>query len=192
MSLSKYTFTNETPNYSARMNEIISDPCTKILCKVLMKEITPANLVKKVKNYIAQNKKPAITQRNQQLIYNSTDYSEFDITLLYFLFRNISSIPPHTMQWGNNPDQSDRSVSANIERIRLKRNYHTHTTSISHIEFKQESKQISQIVKELENYLGSSTDLQDNVRSLSCPMQEQNAIDSPRDEVYNQKGKAIL
>lgn len=165
MSLSKYNSPEETINY-ARLAVIILGPCTDVLRNVLIKEKTPADLIKQINNYIAEKKKPQINQPTQKLIYSHRgNYSEFDIPLLYFLFRNISSIPPHANKWGNNPKQSDRSVSANIERIRLIRNNYVHVNhpSISKKDFEQEWKNIVQIVRELEQFLGSSTDLQDKV-----------------------------
>lgn len=165
MSLSKYNSPEETINY-ARLAVIILGPCTDVLRNVLIKEKTPADLIKQINNYIAEKKKPQINQPTQKLIYGHRgNYSEFDIPLLYFLFRNISSIPPHASKWGNNPKQSDRSVSANIERIRLIRNNYVHVNhpSISKKDFEQEWKNIVQIVRELEQFLGSSTDLQDKV-----------------------------
>lgn len=171
MSLSKCNSTKETLNY-ARVAVIILGPCTDVLRNVLMKEITPPDLIKQINNYIAEKKKPQINQLTQKLIYGHRgNYSEFDIPLLYFLFRNISSIPPHAKQWGNNPSQFDRSVSANIERIRLIRNDYVHVNhpSISKSDFEQEWKNIFQIVKDLEQFLGSSTDLQDKVKVMrSC------------------------
>lgn len=171
MSLSKCNCTKETINY-ARVAVIILGPCTDVLRNVLMKEITPPDLIKQINNYIAEKKKPQINQLTQKLIYGHRgNYSEFDIPLLYFLFRNISSIPPHAKQWGNNPSQFDRSVSANIERIRLIRNDYVHVNhpSISKSDFEQEWKNIFQIVKDLEQFLGSSTDLQDKVKVMrSC------------------------
>lgn len=168
MSLSKYNPTKETNNYD-RIAKIISGPCTDVLRNVLMNEITPTNLIKQIKNYIAKKKKPQINQRTQKLIYgNRGNYFEFDIPLLYFLLRNISSIPPHAKQWGNNPSQVDRSVSANIERIRLIRNDYVHRNhpSLLQSDFEQEWKNIFQIIQELEQSLGFSTDLQDNMKVL--------------------------
>lgn len=173
MSQSKYNSTKETINY-ARVAVIILGPSTDVLRNVLMNEIAPADLIKKINNYIAEKKKPQINQLAQKLIYGHRgNYSEFDIPLLYFLFRNISSIPPHAKQWGNNPSQIDRSVSANIERIRLIRNDYVHVNhpSISKSDFEKEWKNIFQIVRELEQFLGSSTDLQDKVIDMrSCFM----------------------
>lgn len=186
MSLSKYESTQETTNF-ARVARIILGPCTDVLRAVLAKEITPLNLIKAFNACIAQNKKLPLSQEQEQLIYGG-NYLEFDITLLYVLFRNVSSIPPHATQWGNNPNLSDRSVSANIERIRIKRNHYLHIKhpSISKSDFEQEWKQMFQIVKELEHYLGPSTDFQDAMTAIKkCSM------DPGVEQSYTQKLRIV-
>jgi hypothetical protein len=50
-----------------------------------------------------------------------------DISLLYLLLRNITSISPHSKGWGNDPGPRDTCLSANIERIRLVRNDCVHS-----------------------------------------------------------------
>lgn len=70
----------------------------------------------------------------------SKDYSNFDISLLYLLLRNICPIQPHKNKWGNAPLPEDRSLSANIERIRIIRNQylvHISNFSLSNIEFER-------------------------------------------------------
>lgn len=186
MSISKYESTQKTTNF-ARIARIILGPCTDLLRAVLTKEITPPNLIKKFNAFIAQNKKLSINQQQEQLIYGG-NYSEFDITLLYFLFRNISSIPPHAMQWGNNPNPLDSSVSANIERIRLKRNDYVHIKhpSISKSDFEKEWKHFFQIVKEIEFCIGHATDFQDAVIELkTCSM------DPESEQSYIQKLRIV-
>lgn len=159
MALSKYDSNLETTNL-ARIARIILGPCTDVLRDVLRKEFQPSALSHNVKTFIAnlpKNKKPPINKTQEQLVYRE-NYADFDITLLYILLRNVCSIPPHINQWGNDPNPGDRSVSANIERIRIIRNkYYGHITefSISVANFEQKWKKIFQIVKYLESYLGT-------------------------------------
>lgn len=149
---------------------IIFGPCTD----VLRKEIQPADLSHKVELFISNyptNKKPPINKQ-EQLVY-TRDYSNFDITLLYtcMLLRNISGIPPHSTKWGNKPSPGDISVSANIERIREIRNrYYGLATngSLSDFDFKQICTTIHQIVKKLQDYLGTSTIHQNELFNLRC------------------------
>nr|XP_034321965.1 uncharacterized protein LOC105336698 isoform X2 [Crassostrea gigas] len=175
MALSKYDSTRETTNL-ARVARIILGPCTDALRAVLKKEMLPAALPHNVKVFMAnlpKYTKPPISKTQLQQI-KSGDYSNFDIPLLYVLLRNICSIPEHRLKWGNKPSRTDRSVSANIERIRLVRNeYYGHMThfAIKDTEFINQWKELLLIVIELEAYIGSSTDLQDAVKEIkSCPM----------------------
>jgi hypothetical protein len=55
-------------------------------------------------------------------------YDDMDISLLYILLRNVTTISPHSKGWGNDPDPRDSSLSANIERIRLIRNRCVHSS----------------------------------------------------------------
>ena len=97
-------------------------------------------------------KKKSLINKHQEALVYGHDYSKFDVTLLYFLLRNMCSIQPHSNKWGNNPHPGDRGVSANIERIRLIRNEYGHNseTSISDTDFKQKYQYIKDIVQELE------------------------------------------
>lgn len=160
MMLSKHASTRETTNF-ARLAWIILGPCADVLRDILKKEIHPlilSNYVKKKKNQLT----------------NSGDISGLDISLLYNLLRNKCTIPPHTSQWGNDPSPGDRSVSANIERIRFIRNkYYGHAInySLSDDEFDKRWKELHQIVKELESHLGTSRSHQDAITILRmCSM----------------------
>lgn len=118
MAQSKYASNRETTNF-ARISRIILGPCTDVLCAVLAKEIRPSDLPKEVRTYLAKlpkQKKCPITKEQENLI-KKANYSDFDITLLYFLLRNVTKIPSHTNQWGNVPSSWDKSVSANIEKF---------------------------------------------------------------------------
>lgn len=180
MAQHNFSSTPETTNL-ARETRIILGPCTQVLRDVLSKEISPSNLPQLVRTYLAKEKRCAITTKQKNLIYKA-DYSEFDITLLYTLLRNISQIQPHANTWGNDPDQGDRSVSANIERIRLRRNELCHNSDfkISNTDFNNKWQEIFDTVKELENYAGFSTGNQDavlNIKTCSMdPEQESNYI----------------
>lgn len=184
----------ETTNL-ARIARIILGPCTDVLRAVLKNQISPTDLKTKVQSYIASKRPPLISAHQKQLV-DGEDYSKFDITLLYFLFRNICAITPHSKQWGNNPIVSDRSVSANIERIRLTRNeYYGHYSSyrIPKSDFEDKWKYLFQSVKELEQYIGTSKDYQEALRELKdCCMDvdfQDNFIEHLRNDVTCLKGK---
>lgn len=174
MAHSKYQSTMDT-TYFAREARVILGPCTDILCDILTHKITPSDLSKEVKRRTKncpKGKKNLFTKDQLQLIHGE-NYSKFDITLLYSLLRNICPITPHVNGWGNDPCPADRSVSANIERIRLKRNEYGHSSKpyITEKEFKKTFQEISQITQELEHYLGTTSKYHDAVQEIeTCTM----------------------
>lgn len=176
MSLSKYK-SNKWTTHFARYARALLGPCSDVLREVLAKETSPFDLEKKVKSYISLKKKPSIRDDHEQLVYGK-DYSVFDITLLYFLFRNMCSIKPHKKNWGNDPEPTDKSLSANIERIRILRNGYGHATdfSLTDSDFEQKWSYIFQIVKELEGYLGTGTKYQDTLIVLKTCLMDPESI----------------
>lgn len=153
----------------ARIAKIIAGPLTDILRAVLRKEIRPSDLSTIVKELCSKSKpKRFLINKQQETLINSGDYSKFDIALIYVLLRNVCAIASHTNRWGNNPSPADRSVSANIERIRQIRNQFVHTSefSISDIDFYKKCKEILDIVEQLQQYLGTSTVYRDKVQEI--------------------------
>lgn len=188
MAQSKYASTQETTNL-ARVARVILGPCTDILRAVLQKEISPSDLSNKLKTYLAKppkGEKTRITKTQKTIILNE-NYSEFDITLLYFLLRNITTIPPDAKQWGNEPIPSDRSVSANIERIRLIRNKYQHCAdiSISNSDFNKTMQEFSGIIQDLEKYLGTSCFYQDALNEIKTCCMDSGQKDKYIKELHN-------
>ncbi|XP_065924978.1 uncharacterized protein [Magallana gigas] len=178
MSFSKYKSNRGTTHF-ARIARALLGPCIDLLREVLAKEISPPGLEKKVKDYIRDNRKTFISEKHRKLVHNKK-YSDFDITLLYFLLRNICSIHPHKNKWGNDPEPTDRSVSANIERFRIFRNeWYGHATdfSLSDSDFERKWNHISQTVKELECYLGTGTKYQDTLILLKTCFMDPESIE---------------
>lgn len=174
MAHSKYLSTRETTNL-ARLSRIVLGPCTDVLRAILRKEIPISSLSKTVKTFLAKapKQKTSLITKEQESLINTGNYSDFDTSLLYVLLRNITQIQPHINKWGKTPRQSDRSVSANIERIRLIRNDlgHISKISISDHTFNTKSQDISDIVRELDTYLSTSLMYHDSVVELkTCSM----------------------
>lgn len=159
MAQSKYDSTEETTNL-ARVARIILGPCADVL-RTILKNNLPQNLQVAVNNFLRRypkNLDPPINSYQRNIIKGG-DYNTFDISLLYVLLRNICRIKPHTNGWGSIPSLTDTSLSANIERIRLRRNtYYGHATafSISNIDFERIYNDLFSIVKSLELCIGGS------------------------------------
>ncbi|XP_062608651.1 uncharacterized protein LOC134270452 [Saccostrea cucullata] len=193
MSLSKcYTSTPETTN-TARLARLILGPCTDVLRDILKTEVKPSDLSRKVKEFtdkLLHGQRNPLNKTQSEIIFPkhtkqySSDYSDLDISFLYLLLRNVSKISSHSKGWGEIPNPGDRSVAANIERIRLIRNkYYGHSPdlSLSESEFRQEWRNIRDIVVELERHLGNTKVYQDAVNTIkTCsmdPEQEKKYID---------------
>jgi hypothetical protein len=114
-----YESTPQTTNANRACRAVLG-PCTDALRHVLRHYVPPQNF----SHVIKQNKLnlPRLTadQRNLILPQNGSytgSYNNMDLSLLYILLRNVCHIQPHTNGWGNDPYPSDRSLSANIDRV---------------------------------------------------------------------------
>lgn len=169
---SKYDSTGETTNLS-RLERIIAGPCADLLRDVLTDNISPSDLLIKVNTYIKdhrlQGKK---TQYNdvEDKLNRKGSYELFDITLLFFVFRNVCNIQEHSRGWGKEPLTHDRTLSANLDRIRsLKNTFKSHKPEI-HIpdsEYDSKCDEILKIVSDLEKYLKKGTRYQDEVIKIT-------------------------
>lgn len=159
MSEPKYGSTPETTKL-ARFDRILLGPCTDILRAILAIKMDPSLLSNKVRAFVGKlsEKKTNPFKETENIIYRG-DYSMFDITLLYSIFRNVCNIQPHVMGWGKPPNPLDRSVSANIERIRIIRNDRGHYANfgIPDDQYKNLCTDIYTILSELGNDLGNWT-----------------------------------
>lgn len=156
---------------------IIKGPLTDLLRDILRKEVPLQILLQKSKDLAEpkKNKKPLITKKQEKLI-NEGQYTKFDISLLYVLIRNCTHIPQHANRWGNTPRAGDKSVSANIERIRLIRNKYAHyaTVHISDTEYDHRWQEVFDIVQGLENYLDTLFSYQDILKAFKISSMGQN------------------
>lgn len=204
MACSKYQSTQETTNL-ARIVRIILGPCTDVFRDVLAKVIHPSSLSHEFKSFVARSSKYTKLpfSKAQMCLVSNGDYSNFDISLLYFLLRNICSIPPHVKRWGNVPDPNDRSLSANIERIRIIRNESLTNSkiSLSNSEFEEKWTNIFTAVQEIECYIGSSNIYQKTLMELKMcsmdPNHEENyilkfqGVDKLQNEITKLEGRKL-
>lgn len=166
MALSK----QESTINLARFYEIIQGPCTDVLRHVLTKQITILKINEEFRSFL--KKVHVCVHVDDVCKYIETkDFSNFNIPMLYASLRCICSISPHKNEWGNFPDEQDRSLSANIERVYSTYMEYIHYPS-HHLKdslFEQERKSVFQTIKELENHLGSGTKHQDILHKLETP-----------------------
>ena len=106
----------------------------------------PVNLPIVLGNHRAQLQtlrgRNVINQQEWKLLYPSPGVygksTEFDITLLFKLFRNICSLTPPGTGWDSLPNSADLSLEADLARIKFYRNEvysHNKTMEISDVEF---------------------------------------------------------
>ncbi|XP_062588937.1 E3 ubiquitin-protein ligase DZIP3-like [Saccostrea cucullata] len=159
MACSKYKSTKET-THAARLSRLLLDPCTDLFRDLLRTFITEVQFPYALPNHKATLLQ--ITNKDQRnLLYPNTGlfqgtYEEFDLSLLYILLRNISGIPPHQKGWGKHPDLTDRSLSANIDRIREIRNTycgHAPRVTLSDVDFQRIWQDMTVIICDLEGGL---------------------------------------
>ena len=156
MASTSYAATEEMTNTN-RVSRLLMDPCTDQLRDLLRSYIPPANFNTVIKTVIPRL--PRLTEPQRKLILPNSgvysgNYDDMDISLLYILLRNVCGIQAHNKGWGNTPDSADRSVSANIERLRLARNRCGHSTGgMSNAEFNQVWSEIRAAVVDLDKVL---------------------------------------
>ena len=160
---SSYAATEKMTNIN-RVSRLLLGPCTDQLRDLLRFYIPPALFPAVLQRERSRLPRLTVPQRNLILpssgVY-SGNYDDMDISLLYILLRNICRIQAHNKGWGNVPDSIDRSVSANIEQIRLARNCCGHSTGgLSNAEFNQIWSDIRAAVVDLDKVLGNKNKYQ--------------------------------
>ena len=154
----------------------LDKPCANLLQEVL-RHYVPEKDIHKLLNDPVKKRTiiPFVRKLNQETtLYPQTgvfngSYAGFDLSLLYVLIRNLTSIPSHTTGWGNEPNITDNSTAAYIERIRLLRNTYSHCPA-SHLpdtEFEKVWNKIISCIHGLEKTLpGQSTKFEDGATEI--------------------------
>ena len=153
MASTSYSATEEMTNIN-RVSRLMLGPCTDQFRDLLRLYVPPTSFPAVI--HRERLRLPRLTEPQRNLILPisgvySGNYDDMDISLLYVLLRNICGIHAHTTGWGNTPDSTDRSMSANIERLRIARNRCCHSTGgMSKPDFNQVWSEIRAAVVDLE------------------------------------------
>lgn len=110
---------------SARLCQLMMTVCVDLFRDILDYYIKPAELQNEMRqnfNYFS-----TMTNKAQSAVLRSflkTETGVFsskslDLSLLYIVIRSICYIPQPTNGWGTSPETDDRSLAANMERIRI-------------------------------------------------------------------------
>lgn len=170
--MSKEKSTRKKSNFAC-IARIILGPCTDTLRDVLKNQISLAKLKKKFWKFISD---ATIYEKDFEIPFGnvmeyvraSENFTDFDISFLYFFLRWVCDIPLRGYKWGHYPSDKDRSLSANIERVyRIREKYKTCLKRLlKDSTFEHELETILNIVKELEKNIGSDTVHQDSVKKI--------------------------
>ena len=111
----------------ARLCQLIMTVCVDLFRDVLDFYIAPAKLRTEIrKNF--DDWSTMLAYQNREILefcispwfpHEILPSKIFDLSLLYIAIRSICCIPQPTNGWGSSPETNDRSLAANIERIRI-------------------------------------------------------------------------
>ncbi|XP_055999742.1 uncharacterized protein LOC125656545 [Ostrea edulis] len=192
MASSHSASTPETTNL-LRAFLLLLGPCTKQFRDVLRRYIPHSTFSQVISQEENKNALLRLTTVQRDLIvpthgsYSGT-YDDMDIPLIYMLLRNVCSIPPHSKGWGKDPDSIDRSLSANIERIRIARNKCAHypSDSLSNSEFNSLWSEVRSAVVDLDSSLNNGNQYEREVdlqRQKSMNLEREHRL---REEIRKQ------
>ena len=146
----------EKANFT-RLSRLLVDKGTEALRNTFDAIHSPANLpavLNANRTSLLRLKHRVINNSQWYLLFprsgNPPDSKTFDITLLTVLFRNICGLPP--TGWGAMPPDTDRSMQANIVRLKFLRNEiyaHVTSTQVDNATFESLWQKISQALVEL-------------------------------------------
>ena len=170
----------EKANFT-RLSRLLVDKGTEVLRNTFNGIHPPARLpavLNANKKSLLRLKFKVINTSQWDLLYPSSgdppDSKTFDVTLLTVLFRNICGFTPPSTGWDVIPVDTDRSVPANIIRLKYFRNNvyaHVTSTEVDNATFESLWKKISQSLVELGIPQNDIDDLK------TCPL-------GPEEEIY--------
>lgn len=148
----------------ARLSTVCVDIIKLPLIDILNIYIKPSDLDKHIKGCrsLLTGEYRLNPDQQRKCCYNSSnvpDYSEFDVTLLYKLIRNLCPSLEPTNKWGNKPTEYNLCVGDDIERIRILRNkYFAHSAlaEISDDEFKELWNDATRIIQRCQHFTTSN------------------------------------
>lgn len=145
-----------------RVVKICQDVLKLPLVDILASEIQPADLCNKIKvSGLLLNGKNKLASMQLKICYLSPpaipDYSNFDVTLLYTLIRNLCPSLEPTQGWGKDPADTDIQIGDDIERLRIFRNNIVrHSSSeISDSDFEIFLKELRSVLQRIQNHMTS-------------------------------------
>lgn len=135
------------------------------LVDILRRQIKPDDLFLKIKSSLLLSGRNKLHPDQLKLCYFPPpllpDYSNFDVTLLYTLIRNLCSGLEPTRGWGHEPGPTDTKIGDDVERLRLFRNRniaHVNSATIPDDTFDDLWRTLKAVLSRLKSYSGCRVD----------------------------------
>ena len=192
-------------NNGARISRLIIDQGTETLRLYFDSKIPPPTLTGVLHhNYPKIKKTRAINQKQLEILYppsgvlpssSTTKSSDYDITLLFILIRNICGLtaPTSTGSWDSKPPPHDISEEADLARIKYYRNDlygHKKCTDVSDADFNTYWSEISAAFVRLS--LGLGVDPRVNIACLKTGLLDEDFFINKLNEWYEYDRKVEL
>lgn len=145
-----------------RISKICSDFFKQPLADILASEIQPVDLYNKIQHScILSIGKEGLSSTQMTICFLSPpaipDYSNFDVTLLYTLIRNLCPSLEPTKGWGKDPVDTDTEIGDDIERVRFFRGkiplVHSVSSNISDNDFEMILEELKSILQRIQNHM---------------------------------------
>jgi hypothetical protein len=173
----RYPSTAETTNY-ARLSRLVVDVCADALRHLLNKQLSPIQLGVEITN----NKQllwPRLNPDQRQQFYPPPGTlpliqpSQFDISLIYILLRNITKLPQPSNGWGKPPPSiaPGQPLTDEVERIRTCRNTiygHVANTAVSNADFIRHWADIAAVLGHLDQAWGTQFHRDAQLLKVEC------------------------
>lgn len=134
-------------------------------------QIKPKDLHQKIQSCSVLNNGEKRLDSNQINLTKKKDYSNFDVTLLYKLIRNLCLGLKPTQGWGNVLNYNDTTIGDDIERIRVLRNKlgHSKSSNIPDSEFTNHWTELTIVIERLQKAMsknGYNTDYKEKITAI--------------------------
>nr|XP_034318682.1 uncharacterized protein LOC105324463 isoform X2 [Crassostrea gigas] len=140
------------------------------LVDILRRQIKPEDLFLKIKSSLLLSGRNKLHPDQLKLCYFPPpllpDYSNFDVTLLYTLIRNLCSGLEPTRGWGHEPGPTDTKIGDDVERLRLFRNRniaHVNSATIPDDTFDDLWRTLKAVLIRLQSYPGCRVDYEQDL-----------------------------
>lgn len=162
MDLTAFSILTIDEKNCIRISKICSDVFKLPLVDILASEIQPVDLYNKIQHScILSIGEERLSSTQMTICFLSPpaipDYSNFDVTLLYTLIRNLCPSLEPTKGWGKDPVDTDTEIGDDIERLRFFRSklplVHSLSSNIFENDFKMILEELKPILQRIQSHM---------------------------------------